>query len=427
MKKLKDKFFSGFFSQTAKDTYLIFTSNISSAFLAFLYSIFLARNFDPARFGIFSSILAFSLLVADVSEMGVGSSLSRFLPPYYSRNKESEAESFIKTSFLFIVKIALVVSFMSIFSSSLLSQVLLKTGEYAYLYQISGFFIFGVIFLSFINYVLSAQKKFAPVALLSFLSTFIKLLFVVLFSLFNKLDLFFAVFIFAFSAYPVILLSSKLLSFGFLKQKEKKGNLKKLLSFSAYLALSRLFSAIAGRLDILMLVPFASAYEGGIYSGAYKIASIYILLSGSFGMVIAPRLSGFPMRSQALAYLKKVILATIGILFSLLAVFFVSDPLVIFVLGSQYYQSVPVFRLLLVPMAFFVMTIPPVNYLIYSLKKPQISTLNTVIQLLIISSLNYLLIPRFGSYGAVFSLGVAYFITFILASGFACYFHHKTK
>ncbi|OGG00362.1 hypothetical protein A2Y99_02960 [Candidatus Gottesmanbacteria bacterium RBG_13_37_7] len=427
MKQIPSKIFSGLLSQTAKDTYWVFGSNILSAILAFVYIVFITRKLGPSEFGVFSSIFAYSLLISDIAEFGIGSSLSRFLPPLYSRNENGKALSFLKTSFIFILKIALIVSIGTIIFSGSLSEILLTSYIYSFLYIIAGFFIFGLILLSFNNYALSAQKKFVPVATLSFLTSLIKVILIAIFYFLEKLNLLWTIVIFAFSAFPVYILSFKFLKPEFIKAKEEKGNLRRLLSYTTFLGFSRLFSAVSSRLDILMLVPLSSTFEGGIYSGAFKIASLYIMLSGSFGSVIAPRLAGFASKSEAYHYLKKVILATGGIIVSILFAYLISPWIVVFILGDKYELSVPVFQTLLIPMALFVMSIPPVSYLLYTLKKPQVSTINTVMQLIIVFTGNYFLIPKYGSYGPVISLGIAYFISLIVSSSFAYYYHKKNE
>ena len=45
------------FSATAKDTYLLFFSNVSSAFLGFVFTWFIARSLDVNDFGIFSAVI----------------------------------------------------------------------------------------------------------------------------------------------------------------------------------------------------------------------------------------------------------------------------------------------------------------------------------------------------------------------------------
>ena len=176
-----------------------------------------------------------------------------------------------------------------------------------------------------------------------------------------------------------------------------------------------------------MLIPLSSSFEAGIYSAANKIIYTYVVLSGSFSMVIAPRLSSFKDLSQSIAYLKKIILVVVFILISMAVMYLIAPFFVVFVLGRNYYQSVVVFRALLLPMAFFVSTIPTVNFLLYVLKKPVVSALNTFIQLPIIFFGNLYFIPVFGRLGPVFSLTIAYCVTFFSSVIFTFYFLNKVK
>jgi O-antigen/teichoic acid export membrane protein len=111
----------------------------------------------------------------------------------------------------------------------------------------------------------------------------------------------------------------------------------------------------------------------------------------------------------------------------MLAAYFIAPILVVFVLGEQYRQSIVVFQYLLIPMALFVGTIPSVNYLIYFLKKPFVSTINTAVQLVIVFLGNLYFIPRFDSMGPVWTLSLAYSVTLITATLFAFYYHRKNS
>lgn len=427
IKKLLLKEFPLISSQTAKDTYWVFGANIFTAFLAFVYTIFLARIFGPAEFGIVSAVYAFMLLVSDISDLGIGSSLSRFLPPLFAQNNEERTYSFIKTAFIFQAKIALFVLIVVGVLSSFLSNTLLKSTAYSSLFIIAAFGILGTIAMVFTTYTLSAYRKFKKVAFVNSFSTIIKVLFIIFFYKLGYLNIFWTIMIFAISSYLAYFFSLFFLPLKFLQQKEEKGNLNKLLSYSIFLGFSKLFSAIGGRLDVLMLIPLSSSFEAGIYSAAFKIVYLYILLAGSFSMVIAPRLSSFPSAAFAVNYLRKIILVVLMILASMLVMYLIAPWFVPLILTQRYVLSIAVFRTLLIPMAFFTMTIPPVNFLLYTLKKPQISTFNTFIQLLIILIGNSVFIPSFGRFGPVITLTLAYAFTFMSATSFAVYFYRRKQ
>ena len=426
MRRLFVKSWRLIFSQTAKDTYWVFAANIFTSFLAFIYTIFLARAFTPADFGIFSAVLAFTLLVADVADLGFATALSRFLPPFYAQSQENRANAFIKTSFLFQLKVAVLLLILTIIASPFLSQLLLNRANFSSYFFLSAVGIFGIIVFTFSVNVLSAQKKFKPVAVLNSLTTIAKAVPIIILFAAGKLTVFTTILVFMLSTYAAYIFSLRFLSFKFITAGQEPGTLKKLFSYSLYVAAARLFSAIGSRLDALMLIPLASSYEAGIYSAAYKIVFIYILFSSSFSMVIAPRLSSFAKIEEAITYLAKVIFAVIGILGTMIVMYFLAPWFVVFVLGKTYVESVLVFQALLLPMAFFAMTIPAVNFLLYTLKKPQVSTFNTFIQLFIILIANTVFIPKYGRFGPIITLSIVYGFTFVSATFFSIYFF-KTK
>lgn len=412
-------------SSTAKDTYWVAGANVFTSFLAFLYTIILARVFGPELLGIFSAILAFILLLSDIADIGIGSSLSRFLPPLLISGKEQKAQGIQKTAFFLEVVVVTVFSISVFFLASQISLLIFKTPEYTPLVQLAALGIIGTVLTAFATSTLSAQKKFRHVAIVNSASTLAKLFFVIILALFQLLTITFVTFMFVVSVFVSFVVSLRFLPLSFLKARSETGTLKKLLSFSVFLALARLFSASAGRLDALMLIPLSSAYEAGIYAGAYKIVFLYVLFASSFSMVIAPRLAGFPTLHQAFGYLKKIIGVVGLILVSIVFMYFLAPYFVVFVLGSDYAESVTVFQALLFPMALFSATIAPVNFLIYVLKKPQVSAFNTLAQLIIIFTGNYLFIPVFGRFGPVVSLTVAYSFTLISACAFSIYFVMK--
>ena len=409
-------------SDTAKDTYLIFSGNIFTSFLAFLYTIFLARAFSPDNLGVFSSITAFILLAGDVLDLGITTSLSRFYPEIKRKEGEAHADFFINNTFKFQLYISLAMVIFIIILSPFLSGILLQSASFSSLYVLAGIGVLTTVIAAFISAALSAQKRFLPVVLVSSSSTLVKLLLVLLLFYSGRFSLELVTASFVVAPLAAILLGLNFLRLSIIGDKFSLSLLKKLLSYSTFIAFARVFSAVSSRFDALMLIPLSSTYEAGIYSAAYKIIFTYILLSGSFSMVIAPRLSSFPTIGKSIPYLKKVILGVFLILLTMVFMYIVAPVFVPFILGDNYYQSIPVFRALLLPAALFVSTIPSVNFLLYVAKKPQISAFNTIVSLLIIFFGNLYFIPHYGRLGPVFTLTLAYGFTVISSSLFTFYY-----
>ncbi len=424
MKALLGRLSSLAITSTARDTYWVFGSNLFTSFLAFLYTIFLARVLNPEGLGIFSAVIAYMLLVSDVGDFGIGSSLASFLPPLIKEKKTQSVYDFIKSAFYFQAVMMSVLSVVTLVFARPIALVILKSSNLDQLIMLAGLGIIVLMMLAFATGILTAEKKFKQLAIVMVISTFVKLLLVILFFVMQRLNLTMAVSIFA--AAPLMSLAYYLIKNPpqFFTATFSINSLKKLLSFSVFLGLARVFSAVSDRLDAVMLIPLSSSYAAGIYQGAYKIASLYILLASSFSQVIAPRLAGMNLRDTG-SYLKKITLVVGGLWLTMLVAYILAPLIVVVVIGEQYRESIGVFQALLLPMALFVGTIPAVNYLIYSLKKPFISTINTFIKLLLIFGGNLYFIPKYGSFGPVWTLTIAYASTFAIGTFSAWYFHQQ--
>jgi len=408
------QFSSLLLSRTAKNTYLVFIGNILSAFFAFLFTLLLIRKFSFSDFGYFSALLSFLLLVSDISDIGIGSSLSRFLPSM--EGERIRLLSFLKTSFITQILIAFLVSITLFYFSLSISNILFHTIRLDYLVKVTILGIFFVIILNFIQYVLSARQKFIQLSLLTAIVGLLRLLFLVILILTISVSLTNVVWMQVITFIISVIIAFCFLGIDFLAYKRSPGDFTKLISFASFLGIARAFTAIASRLDVLMLIAITNPNEAGIYSTASRVISIYPLLAGSFSVVIAPRLAAISDKKMMNKYIYKVTVGTAALIGSIIFMIIIAEPFMIMLFGEKTRITVPVFRLLLISMIFFVGSIPAVSLAIYHLKKPQILTINSVLQLLIVFLGNLIFIPRYARYGAGLSLVLAYGMTLFLTS-----------
>ncbi|TAL82005.1 MAG: hypothetical protein EPN88_00100 [Bacteroidetes bacterium] len=165
-----------------------------------------------------------------------------------------------------------------------------------------------------------------------------------------------------------------------------------------------------------MLVILSDPTQAGIYSGAVRFTAAYPLFAGSFSTVLAPRIASITQLAELRHFLIKVILATGGLIGTIIVFIMIANPLMYVILGPKAEPIIPVLQILLVSMIFFVGSIPAVTLAVYYLKKPDILTLNSIIQVVIVIIGNYFFIPHFGRFGPAYSLILAYGTTFILTS-----------
>ena len=403
-----------FHSKTAKDTYIVTSGNIIFSISASLFTILLFRTLTVSDFGIFSVLLAFILILADLAEFGIGSSLSSFLPRM--RSDTTTMGEFLGSAFLVQVIIGIVISLLIFLFSSDIADILLHTTEYQYLIQVCSLGIIAAIITNFSQYALSAQQKFFPNSILTILAGLLRVIFILILIFFKSTSL---SFILQMQVITLCILASVgciFLVLNGLRIVMKKSYVQKLLSFSWYLGITKGATSLSGRLDILMLVMLSNATEVGFYSTALRVASVFSILSGSIITVIAPKFASLSSYVQMKKYLMKVAVIITGIIISILIFILVSHPFMTIVFGNKALPSVWVLQLLLISIIFSIATIPLTTLTTYYFQKPHAVTIINIVQLFIIFTANILFIPLYGRIGTAYSLILAYGCTFLLSS-----------
>ena len=394
---------------------------------AFFFTVIVARALSPSEFGIFSALMALTVLFSELFDLGIGSALNRFVPPLILQGKKEEVKIFFKTAFKFEAAVGLILLALIFLFSSYLAKIIFHDAGFSFLVKIAGVGGLGFIMFTLIACAFSARGAFAKLFLVYSLYALPRVIFSGIFFLSGKLNLVSSLLIFIVTTYLTFPLAVFLLPFDFLRAQEVKGRLRQILSFSGFMGVSRALLAVSSRLDVLMLISLASAFGAGVYSAAFRISYVYPLIVGSFTMVLAPKFSSFENFTQALSFFKKVGLATLGLISTIPIFLFFSRPLVLLVFGPSYEEAIPVLQGLLLSLIPFLVNIPFVNLLIYTFKKPIISTISSLSGLLIIFLLNFLLIPSFGRFAPVVSLSVSYLSSFFLSLIFLFYYVRKEK
>ncbi len=422
-RKLFDSLFRLALSKTAVNTYFVFFGNGLSAFFAFIFTVMYTNNLSWADVGYFSALLSLLLLVSDLSDVGIGTSLSNFLPPLEGTREKLSA--FLKTAFFLQFIISAVVIFILFLLTGFLGEVLFHNENLKLLLQFTFVGILFTIFANFCQYALSARQKFIQVSFLSAFGGLVRLLLLFAVYIFSVISLPSTVYMQTFSVLILLIMSVLLLGTDFLKVKRISGDLVKLLKFTSFLGIARGLTALASRLDVLMIISLSGPTEAGIYATASRIIAIYPLLSGSFGTVIAPKLSTFSEKKGLKNFMMKVIMGTLGLIGTVLALILFAKPFMLLLFPQKGMEAISVFQLLLFSMIFFVGSLPAVSLAVYFLKKPHILTVNSVLQLFVVFIGNLIFIPKFGRFGATYSLIIAYSITLFSTSAMTLFYLKK--
>ena len=386
------------FSKTAKDSLVIFWGNGVSAILAIIITIIVARTLGPEGWGIAAAVLGFITILSALADLGFGSGLFRFASKNFHLGKTMKAEKILTIVFLLRMVTALSLSFALIIFSSFVTNFFFKNQDEA-LSLLGALGLLGGLLVDFQIAVFQARQSFKIAAIFITLTNCIRLILILLLFNFDQLNLFNLLLVYFSSSIFTFLISLLWQPVNLRWGNDWKDILKDILSFSGWMGINRVFSVISSRVDILILLQLTTPVEAGIFAAAKQLSSGIPIILGSFATVLAPRfasLEGYKLKD----FFKKTVLLSgiigIGIMVGVL----LAEP-VISLLGPKYSGSTNVLRLLLISLVPFALSTPPVNFLIYSLNKPKIIALLSLVQLPLIILGNFYLIPRWGIIGPV--------------------------
>ncbi len=399
-------------SQTTRDTLISFTGLVTIAVAGMIFTVITARALDPALFGVFSALNALVGLLSSLGDLGISSALVNFIPKFPNRRN-----ILISVTFWFQITVTSVLTLLLI-SAGLVHNLIVpgsETGHFVIIGFLTGFYILQGFALGIFN----AEKKFFQA---SFIQGFDSVL---------KLTITAAIFFGGHLNIELALLANLIscalsLVYGFYGEFRNirpifpREQMAEIFRFSKWIALSRTFSVMISRVDILLLNLLAGGFQAGIFSAASRISLLFVLLVSSIGSVTAPRFSSFINKSDIKKYLGKVAILVGGVSLLMIITIIFADPIVKLVFGSKYIQSISIFQALTLAMIPFLLGVITTTPLIYSLNQPKFTSRITILQVLIIIGLDLVLIPRFQALGPVISLGIANTITLIL-SGWKLY------
>lgn len=419
MKKIKVLVADIVGSSTLKNTGILFLGNVFAAVLAVAFTIIAARGLEPERWGIVVAVISVVTIGEALGDLGLTSSLYRFFSKHVTSGEQELAENFRQTLLWLRLASALIVFGFLVVFSPVLSPLIFKSDK-LFLTFISGLGIFSYLLLEFQITSFQASHRWAMAAFFLTLVNFLRLLgtyFLYIFGFLTTESV-----LWMYSGIPLLTFFVSVFwePFSFKAVKNWKNSARQVLGFSGWLGLNRSTSAIASRIDILLLLSLTGSKQAGIFGAAKQLAIGIPLVIGSIASVLAPRFATLTGKNLYVYFRKTILLSFIlggGILLSVLFC-----PLIISFFGPKYVEATGTLQWLLVGFVPFAIAVPPVNFLIYALHKPKIIGLLSFVQIPLVWFLNLYLIPQFGIWGAVLVHIVWNSSTLLVAYGFVFYY-----
>ena len=407
-----DKIKRIFFAQTTKDALISFTGLGTIALVGMIFTVIMARALGPTLFGIFSALNALVTLLSSMGDLGLSSALVNFIPKLADRRN-------VIVSTVFWVQIAVsVILGLTLAVFGFRPDLIIpgsQTSHFIIIGILTGLYVLQGLALGIFN----SEKKFLSASILQGSDSVIKLFIVAALFFGKNLNIELALL-----ANVVSCLLSVFFGLGRELRNVRpifpKAQVVEIFHFAKWIALSRAFSVMISRVDVLLLNYLAGGFQAGIFSAASRIALLFALLVSSIGSVIAPRFSAFVKKEDIKQYLKKVALMVGGISLIMIATIIFADPLVRTIFGEKYIAAIPVFRALTIAMIPFLLSVITSQPLIYSFNQPKFFSRVTIIQVTVLIVLDLLLIPRYQAMGPTIALGISNVVALSL-SGWKLY------
>lgn len=390
------------YTDTGKDTSIVFFGTLINIILGGLFFIFVPRILGPSDYGLFSTVIATALMVTSIANFGLDTGILRF-----AKTDPSVIPFAFKAYLVMGVAVAVFGLIFSNFISSLLNH-----PEITGLLRIA---FAGTVFLLLSNFftaALQAKSQFAKASLVGISSNAARLSILAIGIMLIKIDLYFLTILFF--TIPVV---SVILGKLFLPLSVKiSENASDFFKYNIWIAAALIISSIP--FDNYYLLAYAGSAATGLYFAPFKILTFAYQFGGNFTRVLASRYASFDTNQKAIDFSKKSIIFPAIFSLGLVLLIFISNPLVNLIFGPEYQGSVAVMQILSFGfIAFFLSTIPS-SIILYYFGKSNISFLITIVRYIFFVFLLTSLVPGNQATGAAWAFTFSELLSLVLLSSY---------
>lgn len=416
MKKYITYFWDLALTSTAKSTYLTtFGAGINS-FLGFVFTVIIARSLSPSDFGYLSVFFNLVMIFFVICDVGLSSSVLKFLPKLIREGNSQEMKKVIKLAFFITLLVSgLLVLSLLVFSSPLAVLIFSKR-DLSFPFIITSFAVIGTSLSYLFVSILQGQQRFLQAVISECSILFTKTIFIIVLLLSGNLNLVTVLLALSVTSFAGFILGIFFVKPSFFTVKIDRHLAKVLFGFGAWVALARIANVISGKIDTLMLVHYVEPEMVGFYAAAQRMTLVFAVLINGISVVLSPKFASLKSASEARTFMKKSLLLVCGFSLPLITLLLIIAPQVtIWVYGSVYEPAINILRWLLISTFFFVVSSVPITVILYFLGRPKLFALVCFFQLALILLGNLLFIPLLGVVGPAITLAVAYGIVFLVS------------
>jgi O-antigen/teichoic acid export membrane protein len=389
-----------------KNTFWLSLGQFFTRLFKFLLVIFAARILGPEGWGSFQYVLSIASMFFIFSDWGIGNLLIRDYQQKEDFKERIRIGSLIRISLAFLSLII-----------ALIASLIFENPNFKITFIILSFFLFFDNLRNYISSFFQAIQKMEKQFIVNFVESLLTLIFGIIFllTLKNFVSFAFAYFFGIFFSFILAILLAKNFLI-YLKPKINYEFIKYYLINGLPLALFGMLGFVFFTTDQIILGKLKGVEVVGYYSIATRIILILTTFPSLFLISLFPQLALSVSNKERLKNIfKKSIPFILLISFFLFAFILIFADFLTLLFGQKYIPSIQPLKLLSLILLFLPLTNLFDNFL-FSINKQWQDFSITLFCALLNVALNFLLIPQYSIFGAIYATLISQFINLILTS-----------
>lgn len=411
-----NKFKQIIFNRSTKNLIINTIGNYLNVFFVAFFTFLLVRVLSVSEYGIFGVLFGIIYSLVGILDFGTTANIYGFLPELVER-KISEGYRYLKTLFIYQSFFSLIVISVFVIFFNFFDQLIFKIRIDFLTSLIVGLSTLFFVWQNFLTNVYNSTKKFFKTNLYLNVSNVIKVVIILIFVYFKKINLFSIIFIFGVVGpliyFFLVFLDKKKIIEPLIKAEIDFGHFRPKFTLVSYLGYQ--FLNVGQRLDLFILSYYFPRTELlGFYTASQKIILTVLTSIVSVTQVISPNFSLVQTRKEAKRELIRGFMYSLVPIGIFLLLFFTPSIIYLLFFTEKYLTTVKITRSLVFPYILYTLAAVPSIFLLYTIKKPKYLFLNNLFFLLLSLILNIFFIKKYNVFGPALSYGISYLLCFII-------------
>lgn len=398
------------FTDTGKDTGIVLLGTFLNILAGGLFFVFAPRILGPADYGLFSTIIATAMIATAIANFGLDTGILRFI----SKDDETKTNKILSLAFKTYIILGLAVAILGFiiapYLASLLAQPVISgplriAFAGSILLLLTNFFVAG----------LQAKRQFLKASIVNLSANISRLLILLAGLYFFKVGIYFLTILFFFTAAISVVVGKFYLRFK--SEKIEKPLAVDYFKYNFWVGAALILASIP--FDNYFLLKITGPIQTGLYFAPFKILTFAYQFGGSFTRVLASRFSSFDTNQKVIEFAKKALIFPAVFIIVLLFLIIIAQPIILLFFGSNYFQSIPVIRILAVGFIFFFASTIPSSMILYYFGKSQIAFFITLLRYTLFIALLVLFVPQLKAVGAALAFSISELFAFVIMGSYA--------